>query len=100
MHIWKLSKLILSEKTSKLAIEFLKYKQLSLSNKISRIIFISRKRYEKAEKEFITAKESLFLKSERKDQLTAHLANIIQLNEERKAKKLTELMEELNIPLS
>ena len=55
---------------------------------------------EKAEKEFITAKESLFLKSERKDQLTAHLANIIQLNEERKAKKLTELMEELNIPVS
>jgi len=60
----------------------------------------AQKRYEKAEKEFITAKESLFLKSERKDQLTAHLANIIQLNEERKAKKLTELMEELNIPVS
>ena len=57
-----------------------------------------RKRYERAEKEFISAKETLFVKSERKDQLTAHLASIIQLNEERKAKKLTELMEELDIP--
>ena len=56
-----------------------------------------RKRYERAEKEFIASKEALFARSERKDQLTSHLANIIQLNEERKAKKLTELMEELDI---
>jgi len=57
----------------------------------------AQKRYAKAEKEFIASKEALFSKSERKDQLTSHLASIIQLNEERKATKLTELMEELDI---
>ena len=59
----------------------------------------NRKRYEKAEKEFIEAKQALFLKGERKDQLTSHLANIIQLNEERKSQKLTELMKELDITI-
>jgi len=57
----------------------------------------AQKRYDRAEKEYISAKEGLFSSSEKKDQLTAHLASIIQLNEERKAKKLTELMVELDI---
>jgi len=57
----------------------------------------AQKRYDRAEKEYISAKETLFSSSEKKDQLTAHLASIIQLNEERKAKKLTELMKELDI---
>jgi len=57
----------------------------------------AQKRYDRAEKEYISAKEGLFTCSEKKDQLTAHLASIIQLNEERKAKKLTELMKELDI---
>ena len=61
------------------------------------MILIFRKRYDRAEKEYISAKEGLFTCSEKKDQLTSHLASIIQLNEERKAKKLTELMKELDI---
>ena len=64
---------------------------------VSNNILFLRKRYDRAEKEYISAKETLFSSSEKKDQLTAHLASIIQLNEERKAKKLTELMKELDI---
>ena len=64
---------------------------------ITLFILFYRKRYDRAEKEYISAKEGLFSSSEKKDQLTAHLASIIQLNEERKAKKLTELMVELDI---
>ena len=58
---------------------------------------ICRKRYEKAEKEFIDSKLDLQLKSERKEQLTQHLYTIIQENELRKSKKLEELMSKLNM---
>jgi RAB6-interacting golgin len=56
-----------------------------------------RKRYEKAEKEFVEAKLDLHSKSERKEQLTGHLYTIIYQNEVRKAKKLAELMEKLEM---
>lgn len=55
-----------------------------------------RKRYEKAEQEFIAAKLDLHNKTERKDLLTEHLYTIIRENELRKAKKLEELMAKLN----
>lgn len=56
-----------------------------------------RKRYEKAEKEYVEAKMDLHRKTERKDLLTEHLYTIIRENELRKAKKLEELMTKLNI---
>ena len=56
-----------------------------------------RKRYNRAETEFINAKVNLHSKTETKDQLTEHLCSIIQQNEERKAKKLAELMAKLEL---
>ena len=56
-----------------------------------------RKRYEKAEHEFVEAKMDLHRKTERKDLLTEHLYTIIRENELRKAKKLEELMAKLNV---
>ena len=59
--------------------------------------FVYRKRYERAEKEFVEAKMDLQRKTERKDLLTEHLYTIIRENELRKAKKLEELMAKLNV---
>ncbi|GLH03397.1 RAB6-interacting golgin [Gryllus bimaculatus] len=56
-----------------------------------------RKRYDKAEKEFLEAKLHLFGKLERKELLTEHLCKIIEQNEMRKAKKLSELMDKLEL---
>lgn len=61
------------------------------------MIHFIRKRYERAEKEFINAKVNLHDKTELKDQLAEHLCSIIQQNEERKAKKLAELMAKLEL---
>jgi len=60
----------------------------------------AQKRYEDAEKEFIAAKLHLFGVSERKELLTDHLCSIIEQNEQRKAKRLTELMVELQLDSS
>jgi len=57
----------------------------------------AQKRYDKAEKEFVAAKTKLPAAGERKDLLVEHLATIIEKNEERKARKLEELLKELNI---
>jgi len=57
----------------------------------------AQKRYDDAEKEFIAAKLHLFGVSERKELLTDHLCSIIEQNEQRKAKRLTELMVELQL---
>lgn len=57
----------------------------------------ARKRYEKAEAEFVMAKLELHKKTELKEQLTEHLCAIIQQNELRKARKLEELMEQLEL---
>jgi len=57
----------------------------------------AQKRYDKAEKDFIDAKMNLFRIMERKELLTDHLCSIIEQNELRKAKKLTELMAKLDI---
>lgn len=56
-----------------------------------------RKRYEKAEAEYVTAKLDLHRKTELKEQLTEHLCAIIQQNELRKAHKLEELMQQLQL---
>ncbi|XP_018532245.1 RAB6-interacting golgin [Lates calcarifer] len=57
----------------------------------------ARKRYEKAEAEYVTAKLDLHKKTEVKEQLTEHLCAIIQQNELRKAHKLEELMQQLQL---
>ncbi|GFG38045.1 hypothetical protein Cfor_02329 [Coptotermes formosanus] len=55
----------------------------------------AQKRYKKAEKEFLDAKLHLFERLERKELLTEHLCTIIEQNEIRKARKLSELMNRL-----
>ncbi|XP_071202437.1 RAB6-interacting golgin isoform X2 [Salvelinus alpinus] len=57
----------------------------------------ARKRYEKAESEYVTAKLDLHKKTEIKEQLTEHLCAIIQQNELRKAHKLEELLQQLHL---
>ncbi|KAE8611306.1 hypothetical protein XENTR_v10012402 [Xenopus tropicalis] len=57
----------------------------------------AKKRYDKAEAEYILAKVDLHKKTELKEQLTEHLCTIIQQNEARKAKKLEELMQQLEV---
>ena len=59
--------------------------------------YIFRKRYERAEKEFVESKVDLQKKSELKEHLTEHLYTIIHQNELRKANKLSELMKELEM---
>lgn len=56
-----------------------------------------RKRYDRAEKELIEAKLDLHEKIELKDHLTEHLYTVINQNEIRKAKKLAELMDKLEL---
>lgn len=55
------------------------------------------KRFVKAEAEYVAAKLNLHKKTELKEQLTEHLCTIIQQNELRKAKKLEELMQQLEV---
>lgn len=57
----------------------------------------AQKRFDRAETEYITAKLDLQRKTEIKEQLTEHLCTIIQQNELRKAKKLEELMQQLDV---
>ncbi|XP_047230701.1 RAB6-interacting golgin [Girardinichthys multiradiatus] len=57
----------------------------------------ARKRYEKAEAEYVMAKLDLHKKTEVKEQMTEHLCAIIQQNELRKAQKLEELMQQLQL---
>ncbi|KAL1022824.1 hypothetical protein UPYG_G00032840 [Umbra pygmaea] len=57
----------------------------------------ARKRYEKAEAEYVSAKLDLHKKTDTKEQLTEHLCAIIQQNELRKAHKLEELLKQLHL---
>ncbi|XP_046388065.1 RAB6-interacting golgin [Ischnura elegans] len=61
---------------------------------------VAQKRFDKAEKEYLDAKLVLTGKLEKKELLTAHLCTIIEQNELRKAQKLSELMEKLQIAAS
>lgn len=63
-------------------------------------LHVVRKRYEKAEAEYVAAKLDLHRKTEVKEQLTEHLCAIIQQNELRKAHKLEELMQELQLQVT
>ena len=61
------------------------------------MFFLYRKRFERAEKEYVEAKVALHHSTEHKELLAEHLCAVIQENEIRKAKKLEELMVKLNI---
>eukprot|EP00062_Callorhinchus_milii_P010760 gi/632955998/ref/XP_007893742.1/ PREDICTED: RAB6-interacting golgin [Callorhinchus milii] len=57
----------------------------------------AKKRFDKAEVEYVASKLNLHKKIELKEQLTEHLCTIIQQNELRKAQKLEELMQQLEV---
>nr|XP_022907886.1 RAB6-interacting golgin [Onthophagus taurus] len=57
----------------------------------------AQKQYLQVEKAFLAAKISLQQQLEKKELLTEHLCQIIEQNEERKAKKLMELLNRLNL---
>ncbi|XP_054443766.1 RAB6-interacting golgin [Pteronotus mesoamericanus] len=57
----------------------------------------ARKRFDRVEAEYVTAKLDLQRKTDIKEQLTEHLCTIIQQNELRKAKKLEELLQQLDV---
>ncbi|XP_065660874.1 RAB6-interacting golgin isoform X2 [Hydra vulgaris] len=70
----------------------------SLRNKIEEASLLfsqAEKRYERSESEYVSAKCDYYKKKEEKEQLIEQLYAIIQANEERKAKKLEELMVKL-----
>ena len=64
---------------------------------LEKLINCCRKRYDRAEREFIEAKTDLHSKSEAKDLLTEHLYTVIHQNEVRKARKLAELTHKLEL---
>merc|ERR1712130_652854 len=57
----------------------------------------ARRRFELAEKEYVDSKLDLQKKTETKENLTDHLVSLIQMNEERKQKKLEELTFKLSM---
>jgi len=57
----------------------------------------AKKSYDRAEKDYVDAKLNLHIKQERKDMLTEHLMTIIEESEDRKSKKLADLMTRLQI---
>lgn len=60
-------------------------------------ILYNRKNYLKIEAQFLKAKIDLHNASEKKELLTEHLCTVIAHNEDRKAQKLTELMEKVGL---
>ena len=56
-----------------------------------------RKKYDRAEKDYVDAKLNLHIKQERKELLTEHLMTIIEESEDRKSKRLADLMTKLQI---
>merc|ERR1712083_1286880 len=59
--------------------------------------FQAKKSYDRAEKDYVDAKLNLHIKQERKDMLTEHLMTIIEESEDRKSKRLADLMTRLQI---
>lgn len=58
------------------------------------------KRYSAIEKSFLQAKQDLYQAHEKKEMLTEHLYTIIAHNEDRKARKLGELMEKVGLTIN
>lgn len=68
-----------------------------LMNKIIDFFPFSRELYHQVETQFLAAKLSLHQVSEKKEMLTEHLCTIISHNEDRKAKKLSELLNKVGL---
>lgn len=66
------------------------------------LFFHFRENYHQIESQFLAAKLNLHQISEKKEMLTEHLCTIISHNEDRKAQKLSELLDKvgLNNPAS
>ena len=60
-------------------------------------LILFRRRYDKAEAEFVACKLALHAAQDKKESMTEHLCLIIQKTEERKAEKLEKLMRDLEI---
>lgn len=58
------------------------------------------KQYSTIERNFLKAKQDLYQAHEKKEMLTEHLYTIIAHNEDRKAKRLSELMEKVGLTLN
>lgn len=58
------------------------------------------KQYSAIEKSFLKAKQDLYQAHEKKEMLTEHLYTIIAHNEDRKAKRLGELMEKVGLSIN
>lgn len=58
------------------------------------------KHYSAIERNFLKAKQDLYQAHEKKEMLTEHLYTIIAHNEDRKAKKLSELMDKVGLSLN
>jgi len=69
----------------------------NLIDDISLDLAEAQKRFERAEKEYVNAKLNLFNVQEKKDLLTCHLCTIIEENELRKARKLSDLLQKLEV---
>lgn len=61
------------------------------------IFYFFRETYNQIESQFLAAKLSLHQITEKKEMLTEHLCTIISHNEDRKAKKLTELLDKVGL---
>lgn len=61
------------------------------------LFFLYRETYNQIESQFLAAKLSLHQITEKKEMLTEHLCTIISHNEDRKAKKLTELLDKVGL---
>lgn len=60
-------------------------------------MYIYRKQYIKIEAQFLKAKIDLHNAAEKKELLTEHLCTVIAHNEDRKAQKLSELMQKVGL---
>ena len=65
--------------------------------RIANLICLARRRYELAEREFVSAKLELHKTTDQKELLSEHLATVIQETELRKAKHLAKLCQTLSI---
>lgn len=64
---------------------------------MANVLIFGRKQYIRIEAQFLKAKMDLHNASEKKELLTEHLCTVIAHNEDRKAQKLTELMQKVGL---
>lgn len=93
---------ILRKEIEAAALNYAHYKwepnfRLQIQDHANSLFLVSRKNYDRIESQFLKAKLELHQSLEKKEMLTEHLCTIIAHNEDRKAKKLSDLMEKVGI---